>query len=306
MFNLWKNLRHLFGKRSNESSTSIINRLADDDPESCDPVAYDIVTSFLSDIGCQRELNEDQGRYITPGDPEVLAEKGMLFIVADGMGGHSGGEIASRLAVEVISRAYYEETAGTQDALKNAILEANDAIYSEAYKNRSLLGMGTTCTALVIQNAEAIAAQIGDSRLYLVREDEIYLMTEDHSLAMQLVNRGLLSLNQVRHHPERNVILRALGSHPMVEVATWKNPFPVRLGDKFILCSDGLYDLVEDEEIRQAVTEPHPHRACEALIDLAKGRGGYDNITVGIVYVVTKSAGGEKAVRPTREAEVLQ
>ncbi|MBI3652458.1 MAG: Stp1/IreP family PP2C-type Ser/Thr phosphatase [Acidobacteria bacterium] len=278
----------------------------DDAPAPSPPLVYDVTASFLSDVGCQRQINEDSGRYITPADPALLSDKGMLFVVADGMGGHSGGEIASRLAVEVIPRTYYQTSGDVQEALQKAILEANHAIFDEAFKDRTLYGMGTTCTALVLKDGKAFAAHVGDSRLYLVRNDDIYLLTEDHSAVMQMVRRGLLNLQQARHHPDKNIILRALGSHATVEITTWKQPLPVRLGDQFLLCSDGLYDLVEDAEIKNILVANEPHTACEKLIALAKQRGGHDNITVGIVSLEAKNADEPKPLRETREAEVWQ
>jgi serine/threonine protein phosphatase PrpC len=269
-------------------------------------IEYEVVASLLSDVGCQREINEDNGRYITPSDPELLANKGMLFVVADGMGGHSGGEIASRLAVDVITRTYYQETTDVQASLKKAILKANSAIFDEAYKNRTLYGMGTTCTAFVLKEGFAFAAHVGDSRLYLLRDNEIYLMTEDHSAVMQMVRRGLLNLEQARHHPDKNVILRALGSHATVDITTWNHPLPARVGDQFLLCSDGLYDLVEDKEIQNILIENQPHTACGKLIALAKERGGHDNITVGVIALEPKTEDENKPIRETREAEVLQ
>jgi PPM family protein phosphatase len=269
-------------------------------------IEYEVVASLLSDVGCQREINEDNGRYITPSDPELLAKKGMLFVVADGMGGHSGGEIASRLAVDVITRTYYQETTDVQTSLKKAILAANSAIFDEAFKNRTLFGMGTTCTAFVLKEGFAFAAHVGDSRLYLLRNHEFYLMTEDHSAVMQMVKRGLLNLEQARHHPDKNIILRALGSHAMVEITTWNHPLPARVGDQFLLCSDGLYDLVEDKEIQNILIENQPHTACAKLIAFAKERGGHDNITVGIISLEPKIEDNNKPVRETREAEVLQ
>jgi serine/threonine protein phosphatase PrpC len=269
-------------------------------------IEYEVVASLLSDVGCQREINEDNGRYITPSDPELLANKGMLFVVADGMGGHSGGEIASRLAVDVITRTYYQETTDVQASLKKAILAANSAIFDEAYKNRTLYGMGTTCTAFVLKEGFAFAAHVGDSRLYLLRDNEIYLMTEDHSAVMQMVRRGLLNLEQARHHPDKNVILRALGSHATVDITTWNHPLPARVGDQFLLCSDGLYDLVEDKEIQNILIENQPHAACGKLIALAKERGGHDNITVGVIALEPKTEDENKPIRETREAEVLQ
>jgi serine/threonine protein phosphatase PrpC len=266
---------------------------------------YDVVVGMSSDVGCVRELNEDSGRYVQPEDPEVLSHKGVLVVVADGMGGHSAGEVASRLAVEVVTRAYYEDSDDPRTALENAFHEANHEIHKAAEKDASKTGMGTTCTALVLQNGTAISAHVGDSRLYLVREDSIYLMTEDHSAVMEMVKAGLITLEQARHHPEKNVILRAMGSHPEVEVTTWQEPFPVRAGDHFLLCSDGLYDLVEDEEIKQLVMLSAPPTACENLIALAKERGGHDNITVGIVGLIAAGDSAERPVPETRTAETL-
>jgi PPM family protein phosphatase len=267
------------------------------------PGKFDVVASMLSDVGCVRELNEDSGTYIQPDDPEVLASKGLLILVADGMGGHSAGEVASKMAVEVITRTYYEDGGDPQSALKKAFREANRAIHKTAEKDESKTGMGTTCTALVLQNGTAISAHVGDSRLYLVREGSIYLMTEDHSAVMEMVKAGLISLEQARHHPDKNVILRAMGSHPEVEVTTWQEPFPVRAGDCFLLCSDGLYDLIEDEEIKRVVESQEPRSACESLIALAKERGGHDNISVGIVSLLPVGESQAKPVPQTREVE---
>lgn len=270
------------------------------------PGTFDVMVSMSSDVGCVRELNEDSGRFVQPDDPELLLRKGVLIVVADGMGGHSAGEVASGLAVEVISRAYYEDGGDPRSALENAFHEANSAIHKAAEKDESKNGMGTTCTALVLQNGTAISAHVGDSRLYLVREGSIYLMTEDHSAVMEMVKAGLISLEQARHHPEKNVILRAMGSHAEVEVTTWEQPFPVKAGDRFLLCSDGLYDLVEDEEIKRIVTLSAPQTACENLIALAKERGGHDNITVGIVSLKPEGEADASPVPETRTAETYQ
>ena len=270
------------------------------------PGRFDVVASLLSDVGCVRELNEDSGACIQPDNSELRASKGSLFLVADGMGGHSAGEVASRLAVDVITRIYYEDAGDPESALKKAFREANREIHKAAEKDESKTGMGTTCTALVLQNGTAISAHVGDSRLYLVRQQAIYLMTEDHSAVMEMVKAGLITIEQARHHPDKNVILRAMGSHPEVEVSSWNAPLPVRGGDKFVLCSDGLYDLVEDDEIKERVAERDPHSACETLIGLARERGGYDNITVGVIAVESARAEGTRRVKETREAEVLQ
>jgi serine/threonine protein phosphatase PrpC len=206
----------------------------------------------------------------------------------------------------VVTRAYYEDGGDPRSALEKAFHEANREIHKAAENDASKNGMGTTCTALVLQNGTAISAHVGDSRLYLVREGSIYLMTEDHSAVMEMVKAGLITLEQARHHPEKNVILRAMGSHPEVKVTTWQEPFPVKAGDRFLLCSDGLYDLVEDEEIKGIVMLSAPQTACERLIALAKERGGHDNITVGIVSLKPEGEADPSPVPETRQSEVFQ
>lgn len=238
--------------------------------------SYELTGEVMSDVGCHRQLNEDHGCLLRN-------EQTALLVVADGMGGHAAGEVASRLAVEVISQVY-SETA-IEPALENAFHAANREIYQAATQNRELQGMGTTCTALMIRKGLAYSAHVGDSRLYLVRGGQIYLMSEDHSAVMEMVRRGLITLATARHHEDKNVILRALGTQPKVAVSVWSKPFPVQAGDQFVLCSDGLYDLVEDEEIKQTVFRAAPKVACEHLISLALQRGGHDNITVGVLGV---------------------
>lgn len=267
---------------------------------------YSVITALQTDPGCVREINEDCGRYVDPGDDSLMRTRGRIAIVADGMGGHSAGEVASGIAVEVISRAYYEGNDDAFSALRRSFLEANSTIHESSLKEEGLNGMGTTCTALVLKNGSAIAAHVGDSRLYLIRNEQIYLMTEDHSAVMEMVKRGLMSLEEARHHPDKNVILRALGSHPTVEVTIWDEPFPIKEGDKFLLCSDGLYDLVEDDEIRQAVLSADVHEACSSLITLAKNRGGYDNITIAILGVDASPENPAPIAKETRQVEVIQ
>jgi PPM family protein phosphatase len=265
--------------------------------------SYETIASLKTDVGCHREVNEDCIRFIQPGNPDGATKKGSLALVADGMGGHSAGEVASNMAVSVISRVYYEDAENPHSALKNAFLQANREIYEASLKDESLRGMGTTCTALVLNEGVAFAAHVGDSRLYLVRDGQIYAMTEDHSEVMDMVKHGLISLEEARHHPDKNVILRALGSHADVEVSTWDEPFPVREADRFLLCSDGLYDLVEDEEIKQTILGGEPLAACESLVALARERGGYDNISVGIVSLALIDKVQCRRVPQTREVE---
>jgi protein phosphatase len=269
-------------------------------------LSEEIFVSVKTDVGCVRDSNEDAGCFLMPSDPSILAAKGRLTVVADGMGGHSGGEVASALAIETISRAYYAASEAPAESLRSAFEEANRRIYEESIADQRLSGMGTTCTALVLYRNSAIAAHVGDSRLYLLREGELYLLTEDHSAVMEMVKLGIITVEQARHHEDKNVIVRALGTSPSVEVSLWENPMAVRTGDQFLLCSDGLYDLVEDEAIRDLVlTSPDTYSACENLIDLAKRKGGFDNITVALVSIRPAAYIETRKLRATREAEVV-
>ena len=244
---------------------------------------FNLTASFLSDIGRHREVNEDSWWLEQPSDESLQKQKGMLALIADGMGGHAAGDVASKLAASVIRTRYYRSHEPPQQALEEALQSANRALYQAAQKQSHLHGMGTTCTALVLWNHVALSAQVGDSRLYLVRNDQIYLMSEDHSAVMEMVRRGQMTIADARQHEDKNIILRALGPQPTVQVSTWKMPFPVRDGDQFVLCSDGLYDLVRDDEIQQTVSTLMPSEACKQLIALANERGGHDNITVGVI-----------------------
>ena len=247
--------------------------------------SYAIDASFRTDVGCGRELNEDAATIIQPDEKDLFASKGTLAVIADGMGGHSAGEIASRIAVDVVGHAYYQSDKPPQEALVDALLEANSAIHSAVKQNGGLRGMGTTCTALALQNQSAIHAQVGDSRLYLIRAGGAYQLSEDHSMVMQMVKDGVISLEEARSHPERNVIVRALGRQGKVDVESWEKPFPVKPGDRFVLCSDGLYDVVGDDEIAETAMSTSSANACDQLVKMANNRGGPDNISVCVLVV---------------------
>lgn len=264
---------------------------------------YELAASVLTDVGCQREVNEDCGRYVHPGETR-LAEKGVLLLVADGVGGNAAGEVASRTAADVISRVYYDHEGDMQSSLVAAFREANREIQQAAQEQPALAGMGTTCSALAVKDGAAISANVGDSRLYLVRDNEIYLMTEDDSVVGNMVKHGLITREQARVHPDKNVIINALGGAAEISVATWDAPLPIRLGDRFVVCSDGLSDLVEDKEIKNFVANPAPlDAACHHLVALAKERGGHDNITVGILGVLPAE---KEAARPPVDTRVTR
>lgn len=265
------------------------------------PPAFILDSDLLSDVGCERTNNEDSGRILRA--PVDDGTDGQLLVVADGMGGYNAGDVASALAVEMIEESYAEIRKDPGRELKHSLEAANARIYEQSKKNPESSGMGTTCTALLLQGEYAYSAHVGDSRLYLLRDGAIYLMSEDHSQVMDMVRSGLLELSEVRRHPDKNVITRALGRQPEVEVSTWPRPLPLRAGDGFVVCSDGLYDQIEDNEICDVVRARSAASACTELVRIAKERGGGDNITIAVARLLparTPSQG-----KATKKVEAL-
>jgi protein phosphatase len=271
----------------------------------CVDAALRVEAAVLSDPGCVREVNEDCIRVVSPGTRAEQERRGYLAVVADGMGGHLAGEIASRLAVDEVEKSYAADDGDPTQALVRALRRAHGAIRQASRADPTLQGMGTTCTALAIRGGLAFCAHVGDSRLYLARAGELLQMTEDHSAVMDLVRRGLLARAEAKHHPDRNVILQALGSREDLDVSVWPRPFALRPGDRFILCSDGLHDLVEEEELLARVSQCGPATACRQLIALARERGAPDNVSVAVLAVHAADEPGldPAALRQTRAGE---
>ena len=263
-----------------------------------------VAASVWTDVGCVREANEDAGRHIQPNDAETQIQKGTLTIVADGMGGHASGEVASAMAIELIGELYYGDLQNAPTAaLKNAIETAGAQIYQHSLSDENLYGMGTTVVAFVLFAETAIAAHVGDSRLYRLRGGQLEMLTTDHSQVMEMVRHGIISMEEARHHDDKNVILRAVGTQATVE-AEVSAPFAVSIGDTFLLCSDGLSDMIDDEQIESIMNSTGDiHAAGERLIEAAKNAGGHDNITAGIVTVSAVGA-QSKTVRATRDIQV--
>lgn len=240
----------------------------------------------LSDTGRVREKNEDSCGGFVPEDDAAHREKGALFIVADGMGGHRGGEIASGIAVKTIGDGYYQSTLDDPvQALIEAFQAANTSILNRATLDETLLGMGTTCTAIAMRNGNAYFAHVGDSRAYLFRAGEIRQITHDHSLVGEMVRSGIISDEDARVHPKRHVITRSLGVQETIAADTPESPLPIEKDDTFVLCSDGLTTYAEETDIKSALENGDPAQACRKMVDLANSRGGRDNITVVVVTV---------------------
>jgi protein phosphatase len=226
-----------------------------------------------TDVGKIRSRNEDSYLVDEP-----------LFIVADGMGGHRGGNVASALTVETIRDAAPDWGAMGSE-LTEAIRRANRVVFERSAGDKELHGMGTTVTVLQTGDRNARIVHVGDSRAYLFREGALQQLTDDHTLVQQMVNDGKISSDEAAHHPARNIVTRGLGLEKDVRVD--ELTLDVHPGDRVMLCSDGLTGMVDDDAIRQILErEPDPQAAAEALVELAVERGGEDNVTVIVVDVL--------------------
>lgn len=224
-----------------------------------------------TDIGMVREINEDSFVCQPP-----------LFLVADGMGGHVAGEVASRLAAETIARHF--AAAGPEseytEALAEAISQANALIFRMARKNSDCTGMGTTVTAAFIDGHQLFWGHVGDSRLYLLRDGELRQLTEDHSLVSELVKNGSITAEEALTHPHRNILTRAVGTDDHIKVDT--GGLTLEAGDRLLLCTDGLTNMLADDEIR-AVLAGEGQAAAAELVRRANAAGGLDNVTAVVV-----------------------
>lgn len=240
----------------------------------------------LTDVGCQRENNEDYYGYFEPESDEQFRRKGRLAIVADGMGGHQGGEVASRLAVDTVRQVYSDASEGDpQTALLLGFEAAHELIRQRARDLPKLEGMGTTCTAIVLIDGKLHFAHIGDSRLYLARNSTISRLTRDHSYVNQLVDQGVISAEEALEHPQRHILTTALGVQGEISADFSETPLPLEPGDILVLCTDGLSGAISDEELLAIITSNAPSEACKELVERAKMRGGSDNITVQVLRV---------------------
>jgi protein phosphatase len=243
-----------------------------------------IEVSVQSDIGCLRQNNEDSFGYWEPEDDQQFQRKGRLAVVADGMGGYEGGQEASRLAVETLV-AVYRDFGGDdpQAALVEALQTAHEQIREYSFAHPELRGMGTTCTAAAIVQDALYYVHVGDTRLYLIRDGQITRVTRDHSYVGRLVESGMISAEEAENHPQRNILTAALGTNPDLIMDSPGRPEPLRPEDVLLICSDGLWGLVRDSEILDAVENKSAEQAGRELIELARERGGPDNITVEIL-----------------------
>jgi len=247
-----------------------------------------------TDLGRVRENNEDKFDFFEPEDEDVLAARGSFYAVADGMGGHAAGQIASELALKTVINSYYGDVTGDLDeALIRAVRQANSLIHDAARAIVERSGMGTTLTGAIVWGDELHIIQVGDSRAYLVRDGETRQITEDHSWVCEQVKLGALTEEEAQYSPFRNVITRSLGASPDIAPDIYVEK--LREGDVVVLCTDGLHGNVSPEEIVRAVEGNGPSQTAKELADLANERGGSDNITVLVLaakQIEKKARGG--------------
>lgn len=238
------------------------------------------IPAAITDTGCERELNED--RYAV-----VDSASGVAWIVCDGMGGVTGGELAAQIAIDAIKRDLESRPMRRPEtALKNAVLEANRIIVLRR-QNPAFAGMGTTIVATMFRGSEVVIAHVGDSRAYLVRDGAIQQLTTDHTFVQGLVDKGQIAPEEALAHPQAHILTRCIGSEPGLEVIAQRFwVWEVAEGDpmdSLLLCSDGLYSLVSEGEIATLVSQNSPQKACVQMVELAKQRGGFDNITLAVI-----------------------
>jgi len=252
-----------------------------------------IEVGATSDIGQVREGNEDSFLVLDP-----------LYAVADGMGGHRGGEVASNLALQTIERMFTAQ----EGTLTEQVEQANRAVFERSQSDRDVAGMGTTLTAALVQGAQVRLAHVGDSRAYLYRDGELQLLTEDHTLVHKMLMEGEISESEAETHPHRSILTRALGVDGNVQVD--EGFVEMRNGDRLLLCTDGLTGMVSDEQIKAVLEESkNPQEAVDRLVRAANRAGGIDNITALVIdFVEDGSSDGTKEAavphQPTKQQPV--
>jgi protein phosphatase len=235
-------------------------------------------------------VQTNQGRVRTSNEDWPIANpESRIFIVADGMGGHAAGEIASRMTAERVEKVISEGAPGSgmEGLLIHAVQEANTTVHEEQKIRPGCRGMGSTLTALAFSDNRYHVAQVGDSRAYLLRNNSLTQLTQDHSVVWALYTSGTISKEDISRYPQKNLITRSIGTQPQVEADVVTGP--TLEGDLFLLCSDGLTDVLSDSDILQVLLDSidDPQQICDNLVDAANAGGGPDNITVVVAYLTS-------------------
>jgi len=265
------------------------------------------VPAAITDTGCERDLNED--RYAV-----IESPSGLAWLVCDGMGGTAGGELAAQLVIDAIRRDLENlPQRPAEVALRAAVQEANRIIVLRR-QNRAFAQMGTTIVAAMFDGPEVIIGHVGDSRAYLIRDEAIQQLSVDHTYVQELVDKGQIRADEALSHPQAHILTRCIGSEPALEVDTQRYwiwpPSASSKGDFLLLCTDGLYSLVSEGELATIISQETPQSACVRLVELAKARGGFDNITLAIIplrgQLQREAPPGLPVKRPSRERRMTR
>jgi len=244
--------------------------------------AYSIELGTLSQVGLKRDLNEDSVAFREPNEPRQLAVKGRLYVIADGMGGHPAGSVASEYAAQRVVEEYYENPhRDIAKALTETVERVNRELHQKATDEEELSGMATTLVAAAVQGNRLYVANVGDSRAYLIHDHTIEQVTEDHSFTAELVRMGRITEEEAISHPQRGTVTRSLGLQSTIELDIFQRT--IETGDTVVLCTDGLWGWVSNEEIEATASEEDLEAAARALAYLSRERGGTDDITLMIL-----------------------
>jgi len=257
-----------------------------------------------TDLGNIRSNNEDSVSFFQVKEENAQRDKGCLLIVADGMGGHLAGEVASKMAVDTISDEYFkpDNWADKEKLLEKAFRTANQKIFELSNEHADYKGMGTTCTSVAVVGHTIFYAHVGDSRAYLFKNKTLMRITEDHTYVQELLKNGGISREEAESHPQRNILTNAMGTKPNMRVDTGRFIARFDMGDRLLICSDGLYDYLTDPEIAEAMSYPSLQQSADYFIAEAKRRGGKDNITVALAERVALAK--EIDLKTTRDIDL--
>ena len=278
------------------------NKPVEEEHSSNSLVPGNIKAVVVSDLGNIRTNNEDMGLFFKFSEEGLLREKGYMLIVADGMGGHQAGEVASRMATDIISHEYFKQNGAVEKNLAKVLALANKTIFEKASSSDTHKGMGTTCTVLVVIDKAVYYAHVGDSRAYIQKDNSITQITSDHTYVQELVNSGDITAEEAATHPKRNILTNAMGTKPDMRIDTGKCEYLLEENDRLLLCSDGLYDYLNSNEIKEILIANDIKKAADIMIQQAKARGGHDNITV--VIAERKNDTAENELKSTREVQL--
>lgn len=265
---------------------------------------FEMTLALHTDVGPVREHNEDCIAALNAPAPNGRCDRTTLVALADGMGGHQAGELASRLAVEAAMRSFGVRSQSTDapmpERLHAALAAANQAVFQQARRGPQWQGMGTTLLLFAPTGQGGFFAWVGDSRLYLWRADGLMQLTRDDTLVRGLVERGLIDVAQAASHPDHSVLTQAVGTHVAIPAPHVHGPVDLAPGDRLLLCSDGVHDVVSDAALGRALQAASPHEAVRAIHALALHNGADDNLSIGVIHIHAPRPALHQA-RPTRD-----